>query len=423
MSQSNLTIPITCSVYSQHSFPIEADLSIMFRMKRALPFLTLLACTEYNIKERPEPEDGDDTAIDTGTTPIDTGEIIVDACGDFEDPAVSDVDLNAECDVDLSTGSFTPVIEWSYGSSSFCGPPAVGQLVDTNGSGAIDSEDMPIILIYQANNVVALYGDGSGVAWQTRGASYGQDGGFAVGDLDGDGWPEVVTANNTQVCVLEGKSGTERWCKTGLSASLDPYGYSYPAIADMDGVGSPLITVGNLILKADGTQLGRGSYGIGAAPYGGVPGSSYGALSVPIDLDGDGTMELVTGNAAYDNRGNTVWYNGGLDGLVAIADFDGDGQGEIVKTSGIYVYGMETDGTVAWGPKTYSGNRGATARQSSCSRRRTRWSPWSGAARCFGPPPSPTARAPPGRCCSTSRWTATPRCSTPTKARSASSLA
>ena len=73
MSQSNLTIPITCSVYSQHSFPIEADLSIMFRMKRALPFLTLLACTEYNIKERPEPEDGDDTAIDTGTTPIDTG--------------------------------------------------------------------------------------------------------------------------------------------------------------------------------------------------------------------------------------------------------------------------------------------------------------------------------------------------------------
>ena len=46
---------------------------------------------------------------------------------------------------------------------------------------------------------------------------------------------------------------------------------------------------------------------------------------------------------------------------MAIADFDGDGQGEIVKTSGIYVYGMETDGTVAWGPKTYSGNLGAPA--------------------------------------------------------------
>jgi hypothetical protein len=44
-----------------------------------------------------------------------------------------------------------------------------------------------------------------------------------------------------------------------------------------------------------------------------------------------------------------------------VADFDGDGQGELVKTSGIYVYGLETDGSVAWGPRTYSGNLGAPA--------------------------------------------------------------
>lgn len=330
-------------------------------MRRFFALLPLVACTEYDIKPVENNEGGADSGVDTGD-PVDTGTVVVNACEDFEDPPAKDVDLATECDVELSEGTFTPVIEWTYGSSAFCGPAAVGQLVDTNGSGAIDSEDMPVIVLYQGGGVVAIYGDGSGVAWRSSGASYGQDGGFAIGDLDEDGWPEVVTASSTAVCALEGSSGTERWCKSGLSSSLDPYGYSYPSIADMEGVGRPLITAGNAILKPDGNLSGRGAYGIGAAPYGGTGYSgSYGAMSVPIDLDVDGTMELVTGNAAYDPEGGTVWYNGGLDGLVAVADFDGDGEGEIVKTSGIYVYGMETDGTTAWGPKTYSGNLGAPA--------------------------------------------------------------
>ena len=325
-----------------------------------LTILALAACTEYTIKPGGDVTGGEDTEhIDTA--PRDTGKVDVDACAEFEDIAAEDVELNAECDVDLSTGSFTPVIEWTYGSSSFCGPPAVGQIIDTNSSGAIDSDDMPIVLLYQSNRVVALYGDTGRVAWTSAG-SYGQDGGFAVGDLDGDGWPEVVTANSTMVCALDGADGAEVWCKTGLSSSLDPYGYSYPSIADMDGDGKAEVTVGRTILSGTGVVLGTGSYGIGAAPYSGTGTSgSYGAMSVPIDLDGDGTLELVTGNAAYSLTGGTVWYNGGKDGLVAVADFDGDGKGEIVKTSGIYVTGMEADGTEVWGPLTYSGNLGAPA--------------------------------------------------------------
>ncbi|MDP2307489.1 MAG: hypothetical protein Q8P18_15790 [Pseudomonadota bacterium] len=50
--------------------------------------------------------------------------------------------LNEECDVELQTATFTPVVEYDYGSSTFCGPPAVGQIVDSNGSGAIDTDDM-----------------------------------------------------------------------------------------------------------------------------------------------------------------------------------------------------------------------------------------------------------------------------------------
>ncbi len=324
-----------------------------------LALLLLTACSEYEFIPDGNSSEGDHPA-ETGV-PDETG-TPAGQCGEFSEPAAESVALNAECDVEYSAGSFTPISEWSYGSSAFCGPPAAGQIIDTNNSGSIDDDDLPVVILYQSGRVAAIWGDGSGTAWTTPSASYGQDGGFAIGDVTGDGWPDVIAASNNQVCALDGRTGAEHWCTTGLSASLDPYGYSYPSIADMNGDGSPEVVVGNAILRGDsGAVRGRGSYGIGAAPYGGVPSSSYGALSAVLDIDGDGILEVITGNAAYDIDGNTIWNNGGLDGLVAIADFDGDGQGEIIKTSGVYVTGMETDGTEVWGPLTYSGNLGAPA--------------------------------------------------------------
>jgi hypothetical protein len=322
----------------------------------------LLGCSDYNLTGKPDPGEGGDDTDDTTGTGFDTD--LPDACEDADYPD-HDVPTNEECDVGLSTGKFDPVVEWSYGSGSFCGPAAVGPLRDTNSSGAIDTDDRAFVVMYNAGeHVVAIKGDGT-EAWKTSG-TYGHDGGLAIGDLDGDGWTEVVTADADKVCALHGNDGSEVWCTSGLSASLDPWGYSYPAIADMDGDGTPEVTVGNVILDGpSGSVVGTGSKGKGAAPYGGAPSGypdgSYGTLSVPIDLDGDGKLELVTGNAAYRRNGKTLWSNSGLDGLIAVADFDGDGEGEIVKTSGIYVTGMETDGTEVWGPIAYSGNLGAPA--------------------------------------------------------------
>ena len=317
---------------------------------------TLSACSEYEISSKLD-ADGRDSGI---RTPVDPDTPEIDSCDEFEDPDSSEIPFNTECDVSLSTAGFSPVVEWNWGSQFFCGPAAVAQTVDSNGSGSIDADDIPVLFVYNGGTqgqengrVHALYGDNSGIAWQSSG-TYGQDGGFAIGDLDNDGWPEVVTAGTTKVCALDGQTGSERWCAHGLSASLDPYGYNYPSIADMDGDGNPEVTCGNAIINGQtGVIRGIGSQGKGAAPYEGTGYSGYyGAMSVPIDLDGDGQLELVTGNAAYNADGVTVWSNGGRDGLVAVADFDGDGQGEIVKTSGIYLTGMESDGTEVWGPIT-----------------------------------------------------------------------
>ena len=327
----------------------------------SLSLVSLLACTEYEVNPNKDAAGADDTGP-LGESGTDDSAEPLDACGEPESPTPISVELNTECEVDLQTGKFNPVKEWKWGNGAFCGPAAVAQIVDSNGSGAIDDDDLPAVIIYQSNKVIALKGDGSGPFWATSAGGYGQDGGFAVGDLDGDGWPEVVTAAASQVCALNGQDGTQKWCTTGLAANLDPYGYNYPAIADMDGDGKIEVLAGNAILRGvDGKVRGKGTLGKGAAPYGGSGSSTYGAISVPVDMNNDGVMELVVGNAAYTPDGATIWSSSTPDGLVAVADFDGDGQGEIVKTSGIYVYGLETDGSTAWGPRTYSGNLGAPA--------------------------------------------------------------
>lgn len=309
-------------------------------------------------------ETGTGTGTITGGTTMSTSDTSGTTDGALCTPPedmVEDVAPNEACEIALQEGSFAPVVEWKWGSSTFCGPPVAGQTIDTNESGSIDSQDLPVVYLYQSGTVVALWGDGSDVVWQKPG-NYGKDGGFALGDLDGDGWSELITVNSTTVCALDARDGAEKWCTAGLGPSIDASGYGYPSIADMDGDGSAEVIVGNAILSADGAIVSKGLLGKGAAPYGGqMNANTYGAVSAVTDLDGDGVQEVVTGNAAYDLDGNVLWQNGGLDGLVAVADFDNDGQGEIVKTSGIYVIGMESDGTEVWGPVTYSGNLGVPA--------------------------------------------------------------
>jgi len=314
------------------------------------------ACTEYGISAKDD-VGGADTG---GTSVLDSGEhtAMVEFCGAVEEYPVDDVPINGECDLDLQTGSFSPVVEWTYGQQSFCGPAAAAQLVDTNGDGALDGDDIPVLLLYQSNQVHAVRGDTGQMVWMATSRQYGQDGGFSVGDVTNDGWPDVITASSNTVCALDGRNGSEHWCNSQLAQAMDSFGYSYPSVADMDGDGQAEVTVGNIILHGDsGTIRGRGTGGKGAAPYEGTGTSgTYGALSVPIDLDADGVMELVTGNTAYTPDGAIKWQNGGRDGLVAVADFDLDGQGEIVVTSGIYVTGLETDGSLAWGPTDMTGN-------------------------------------------------------------------
>ena len=293
-------------------------------MVRSMVWIALAGCSEYDLGAGAGDEN---LGLNCDGDPI----------------AEIDVPLNDTCGIEQQTGTFTPVVEWSLPGNSAFGPPTVGQLNDDNDDGTIDALDIPDI-VYQT-----LYGElvsVNGMTGQLQWSVYTGGNGYqatAIGDLDGDGVPEIVAPPTAYTMATFDNEGQLLWQAAfsfGSSGSAD---HVYPSIADMDGDGFAEVIAGSSIYSHDGELLGVGSYGAGSAGGGTYPEYRYGALSVPVDLDGDGELEVVVGNAAYNKDGSTKYYNGSVDGIPAVADFDGDGEPEIVVVSGAQVWTLESD--------------------------------------------------------------------------------
>jgi hypothetical protein len=87
-------------------------------------------------------------------------------------------------------------------------------------------------------------------------------------------------------------------------------------------------------------------------------GLMQGAYSLPVDLDDDGVMEVVTGDAVYRADGTQVWAdheNLSAASLPHVANFDEDPEPELLFSTqdGLFLY--ERDGTLVWGPETPTG--------------------------------------------------------------------
>ena len=180
-------------------------------------------------------------------------------------------------------------------------------------------------------------------------------GGSAIGDLEGDGQPDIVSIGMDGSTIAFENDGSVKWVYSDTATSV----YSYPSLADLDGDGDAEVVVGHIILDSDGQELGVGTGG--TATPDSNPWPSWGSISVPVDLDGDGQMEVVAGNTIYDMNGTTLASSGRADGFCAVGDMDLDGEPEIVTTihSSGYVYAWEPDGTLIWEASTSSGGGGS----------------------------------------------------------------
>ena len=346
--------------------------------------LLLLACSDYKL----QPEVGVDTALSAPTRPDGTDETdetddtdVTDPpdCDDFTPPAPAGFPIDEGCLADFSdVGLFDPVIEWTSASAvAFADTPdstspytmpAVANIDDDNGDGVVDALDTPDIVYttfdawkIQPGHLRVIDGAGRGEVWSVHAFEYGGAtwypsclGGSAIGDLQGDGSPEVVTVTSAGELVAFDNSGAPLWVTSGLGVSL----YAQPALADMDGDGLVEVIAGNIQLNHDGSVRGVGADGMG------VPdehAGSWGAIAVPVDLDGDGIMEVVAGNTIYADGGATLSRSGLGDGYTAVGDMDLDGSPEIVTsvhaTGEVYLW--ETDGELVWSVDTGSGGGGA----------------------------------------------------------------
>ncbi len=321
-----------------------------------LTFVLLAACvldsglnpkTEDPVYDTGDTDFGFDTDTDDDTDVPDTDTAVPQVCNDqfFAGLAVPQLE---ECYSEGTTaGTFTPVIEWTNTDpGSTYTTPVIGQLTDDNGNGRIDDGDTPDVVVANTAGVLwAISGDGT-TLW-SAGSLGSEPMTAAIGDLDGDGFPEVVGSGYGGTIAVHGEDGSTFWTGSGAGAPA----CGGVAIADLEGDGAPEVILGAVILDGqDGDVRGTGAYGVGSGYGGGA--ASMGAAA---DIDGDGIQEVVVGNALYDADGNTIWYNGESDGFVAIADFDGDPEGEIVVTSRGTVRLQDDDGTVLWSG-TYVGS-------------------------------------------------------------------
>ena len=256
------------------------------------------------------------------------------------------------CNTKAPPDSFQAEVQWTWFDAEAPHSwvnPLVANLTDDNGDGKINLCDTPDVVVI---SFLAL-SDTSGPIGATLTVLDGATGDVhfqlpeinihnacepALGDIDNDGLPEIVTCTKggppgTSLIVLE-HDGSEKWVSdvlTGYNPGLAV------ALADADQDGDVEIGWGNHILDHEGNILFSPSNLL--APH---------AASAFADLDDDGNQEFILGNIAYQQNGSTYYTTELPPGFPQIADFDGDQRPEVLVTTSHGINYLEHDGTVAY---------------------------------------------------------------------------
>ncbi len=325
-----------------------------------------LSCALFLAPGCKEPWETDD---DTGGGDDDTGDddtgdddTVDDGSCDEEMPA-EPIAMDPECAVLQPYQLFEPNqdVEWQWTGSAIepdhtqvVATPMVINLDDDNGDGAIDHLDVADVIFqsqpydcYICGVVRAVSGVDGSELWSADAEDLQtySNGQLAAGDLlPGIPGPEIILMGNSNEVLCLDRQGNELW-RTPVDDSLYQ---AAPALHDMDGDGSVEVIIGRTILTAQGDLRAVGAYGAGSN-------ETRGMYSFAVDLDDDGQLEIVASNAYYDIDGNAECTNGQDDGYPGVADFDLDGDPEVVVVSSGTIRLQDHLCNVVWGPVSVPG--------------------------------------------------------------------
>lgn len=313
---------------------------------RTLLLLCLLpACVDYDLSGKDRDVDGvDDSGANTPPDPAGDG---VCELRSFEPESVP---ANDACDYEV--GGFEPVVKWGVTGKTSTALPVVGD---------IDGDGLPEILavlkpLIGAGTLTAYTGEGVKLWEAPDDIAYGSP--PALADLDDDGVPEILAVKDNgwgggYSVIAYDPDGREIWESDAYTDGEFNWATGL-VVADLEGDGSPEIVAGRVILNEDGTLQAEGR-GTGIGMSAGGFGIVEGAHPAVADLDLDGVQEVITGSHTYGPDGTALWRTSEDDGAVAVANLDGDPEGEYVVTVGATVRAHDTDGSLLWGPMQIPG--------------------------------------------------------------------
>lgn len=187
------------------------------------------------------------------------------------------------------------------------GPVSVA-LGDLNGDGHLDA----VTANYTSNGVTRLYGNGNGgFGAAVAGAGGQQPRKVILADVNNNGTPDIMVANHDGL-IVSLDSGGGGFYSVGLRPSAI-------AAGDVDGDGDLDLVTANILSDTLSLLLntGNGSFATAVTlPAGDAPGST-----VMGDVDGNGSTDIVAANIF----GGTVAVLRNDCGIVCPADIDGSG--------------------------------------------------------------------------------------------------
>jgi hypothetical protein len=309
---------------------------------------------------------GDDLTIccDAGTVCL-TGACVVpgEACedsydcepGEFCEPTLDQCLPQPDpltCEYEPVFDTLTVVEEWTYTASEIISIPVVANL---------DGDGAPEVVLnltqqdgggFPGGRIAVLDGALGGVelapiphAPPTTYGSHGRST-IAVGDVSGDGLPDIVYASRVDgtfksLIVAIDRTGALLWRSHAANNADYRFTIENAAItlANFDGDDAAEVVIGAALIDDDGLVVWDQG-GNGAGPTYGTNNGYTGGISAVADLDDDDVPEIVSGRNAWkvawtDGAPPTVvvtdyWTYAGNDGYPAIADLDQNGTPEVV---------------------------------------------------------------------------------------------